>query len=146
MRYCAAIVALVLAFALVGCALGKKEWPQAQASEDMFTLQVLAAKRTDTCLLLTLQVDGAVNRLYRASIQYEAVGGGDGQGCDGCPFVPRDAEHFTRDQAAFDLKGNILKLSLCTLEPGTQYRFRVAGKSELAATPLTYTDVFVTTQ
>jgi hypothetical protein len=144
----AALAALLLLVQAVlsGCALGKKEWPQPQQSEDTFTLEIMAAERTDTCLLLTIAVGGAAHRLYRASIQYEIVGGGDGEGCAGCPFVPRDAVHFTRNQGAFDLVGNTLKLSLCTLEPDKEYRFRVAGKNDLPALPLTYTDVFVTTQ
>jgi hypothetical protein len=147
MRCLTAIFVLLLACQLlVGCTLGKKEWPQVQESEDTFTLSVMAAKRTDTCLLLTIGVSGAVSRLYRASIEHETVGDGEGQGCVGCPFVPREAAHFTRNQAAFDLQGNVLKLSLCNLEPGTLYRFRVAGKSELPSMPLTYTEIYVTTQ
>ncbi|MUM78256.1 hypothetical protein GKC30_11470 [Pseudodesulfovibrio sp. F-1] len=131
---------------LTGCVLGIKEWPQPVKAEDVFTLEVMAAKRTDTCLLLTLSVGGSVERLYRASIQYEAVGDSDGQGCEGCPFVPRKAEHFTRDQNAFELHGATLKLSLCGLNPQTRYRFRVAGKNDLSVLPMVYTEVFVTTE
>ncbi|MFH1915217.1 MAG: hypothetical protein ABIK45_13200 [Pseudomonadota bacterium] len=141
------VVLLVLALpALTGCVLGVKDWPQPVKAEDAFTLEVMAAMKTDTCLLLTLSVGGAVERLYRASIQYEAVGDGDGQGCEGCPFVPRNAEHFTREQGAFDLHGSTLKLSLCGLDPQTRYRFRVAGKNDLPALPIVSTEVFVTTQ
>lgn len=142
----AAALLLLCAAVFTGCALGKKEWPHPVESEDTFSLEVMAAKRTDTCLLLTLAVGGAAGRLYRASIQYEPVGDGDGAGCDGCPFVPRQAEHYTRDQSAFDLQGSTLKLSLCGLDPQTSYRFRVAGKNDLPAIPIVYTDVFVTTQ
>ncbi|WP_285904902.1 hypothetical protein [Pseudodesulfovibrio pelocollis] len=141
------VALLVLALpALTGCVLGIKEWPQPVKAEDAFSLEVVAAKRTDTCLLLTLSVGGSAERLYRASIQYEAVGDSDGQGCEGCPFVPRKAEHFTREQSAFDLHGSTLKLSLCGLDPQTRYRFRVAGKNDLPALPIVYTEVFVTTQ
>lgn len=145
MRLIAAVFALfiILQFSF-GCALGKKEWPSPKESEDRFGLEMLAAERTDNCLLLKIAVTGAADRLYRASIQYETVGGAGG-GCDGCPFVPRDAVHFTRDQQDFVLNGNTLTLSLCSLEPGTEYRFRVAGKSELSASPLVYTNVYVTT-
>ncbi|WP_242012253.1 hypothetical protein [Pseudodesulfovibrio cashew] len=133
----------LLALLLVsGCALGKKEWPAARESDDAFELEVIAAQRKDQCLTLQVGVRGAVNRLYRVSIQLERVGG-EGGGCPGCPFVPREAVHITRDQQEFSLKGNFLDLSLCTLEPGVPYRFRVAGKSELPTAPLVYTDVFV---
>ena len=147
MRPFSAICALLLLaqFVLFGCTLGKKEWPSAQQSEDTFSLELIKGERTDNCLLLEVAVSGAVERLYRASIQYEIVGGGEGGGCEGCPFVPRDAVHFTRNQREFALQGNNLTLSLCTFEPGTQYRFRVAGKSELPTSPLVYTDVYVTT-
>lgn len=146
MRSLSAICALLLLaqFALSGCALGKKEWPAAQKSEDSFTLELIKGERKDNCLLLEVAVSGAANRLYRASIQYEILGGSDGEGCDGCPFVPRDAVHFTRNQNDFALNGNNLTLSLCTLETGKEYRFRVAGKSELPTSPIVYTDVFVT--
>ncbi|MGL1862354.1 MAG: fibronectin type III domain-containing protein [Pseudodesulfovibrio sp.] len=146
MRLISAICALLLfaQFALFGCALGKKEWPSAQESQDSFDLELIIGERNENCLVLEIAVAGAVDRLYRASIQYEIVGGDSG-GCDGCPFVPRDAVHFTRNQKEFLMNGNNLTLSLCDLEPGTEYRFRVAGKSELPTTPLVYTDVFVTT-
>lgn len=142
-----AFICTLLAIAqltLSGCALGKKEWPEAQESDDRFALEFLAGERNDNCLILDVAVSGAAHRLYRASIQYESVGGEDG-GCEGCPFVPRDAVHFTRNQNNFALNGNDLTLSMCTLEPGVEYRFRVAGKSELPTSPLVYTDVFVTT-
>ena len=147
MRPIITICALLLCaqFTLFGCALGKKEWPSSQDSEDTFGLELVVGDRQDNCLLLEVAISGAAERLYRASIQYEIVGGDNGGGCEGCPFVPRDAVHFTRDQKDFALNGNNLTLSLCTLEPGTEYRFRVAGKSELPTSPLVYTDVYVTT-
>ena len=128
-----------------GCALGKKEWPNPQQSEDAFTLEILAAERTDECLLLKLAVSGAVNRLYRASIEYEVVGDDEGEGCQGCPFVPRGAKHVARSSSEFDLKGHTLTLNLCGLDLQKTYRFRVAGKSELPENPLVYTNIYVTT-
>lgn len=139
------VLLLLLQFALFGCALGKKEWPAAQESDDSFTMELMVGDRQDNCLLLEVAVNGAVNRLYRASIQYEIVGDIEGSGCEGCPFVPRDAVHFTRNQKDFVLNGHTLTLSLCNLDPGKEYRFRVAGKSELPTSPLVYTDVYVTT-
>lgn len=131
-------------FVVAGCALGKKEWPEARSSDDTFSLELMVGERKDNCLLLEVGVTGAVDRLYRASIQYERVGG-EGGGCEGCPFVPRDAKHVTRDQSEFVMNGNTLTLSMCTLESDVEYRFRVVGKSELPTSPLVYTDVFVTT-
>jgi len=125
--------------------MGKKEWPEPQESQDSFSLELLVGDKQDNCLLLEIAITGAVERLYRASIQYEFVGDVEGAGCDGCPFVPRDAVHFTRNQKGFALNGNNLTLSLCGLDSGKNYRFRVAGKSELPTSPLVYTDVYVTT-
>ena len=125
-----------------GCALGRKEWPSANKSEDSFSLSLIEGVRQEGCLMLQVAVKGAVHRLWRASVLYEAVGSDEGQGCAGCPFVPREAVHFTRDQEGFVMQGNILKLSICGLEPGTEYRFRVSGKSELSTMPLQYTDVY----
>lgn len=145
MRPLITIIALLLFIqaTLLGCALGKKEWPSAQQSEDSFSLELIKGVRQDNCLLLEISVKGAAHRLWRASIQFEAVGGDNGDGCTGCPFVPRDAVHFTRNQKGFVLEGNNLKLSICNLEAGKEYRFRVSGKSELPTNPLVYTDVFV---
>lgn len=140
------IVIIAALCLLVGCALGKKEWPEAQAGEDAFSLKLIKAERKEQCLLLEVAINGAAHRLYRASIQYEIVGGEDGEGCLGCPFVPRDSVHFTRDQREFMLASKVLKMSLCDLDPSKEYRFRVAGKSELSASPLVYTDVYITTQ
>lgn len=140
------VIIILLLFGLAvmsGCALGRKEWPTAQASEDTFTLSLMEGVRQDNCLVLQVAVKGAAQRLWRASVLYEAVGSGEGQGCSGCPFVPREAVHFTRDQKGFGMQGSILKLSICGLEPGTEYRFRVSGKSELPTMPLQYTDVYV---
>lgn len=141
------IIAFVLfAFmltAISGCALGRKEWPSAQSGEDAFSLKLIEGVRQDQCLLLEMQVEGAVNRLWRASVQYEAVGSEPGQGCDGCPFVARNAVHFMRGQSGFNLDGRNLKLSICGLEPGVEYRFRVSGKNELPTMPMTYSDVYV---
>ncbi|AMK11788.1 MAG: hypothetical protein AB7E51_08725 [Pseudodesulfovibrio sp.] len=137
---------LLLAFGLAvfaGCALGRKKWPSAVSSEDAFTLSVTQATRQDDCLAVQVMVKGAVNRLWRASILYEPVGSADDQGCEGCPFVPRAAEHFTRGQDGFRLEGNYLNLGMCGMEPGVEYRFRVSGKSELPSMPLEYTDVYV---
>lgn len=137
-------IALLLALSLLfGCAMGKKEWPKSQESEDSFTLELIEGVRQDNCLILEISVKGAAHRLWRASVQFEAVGGDNGEGCAGCPFVPRDAVHFTRNQKGFALEGNNLQLSICNLEPGKEYRFRVAGKSELPTSPLVYTDVYV---
>lgn len=145
MRRLAVMCALAALLSVVaGCALGKKEWPAARSGDDNFAMELMVGERKDNCLLLEVAVTGAVDRLYRASIQYERVGG-EGGGCDGCPFVPRDAKHVTRDQSEFVMNGNALSLSMCTLEPGVEYRFRVVGKSELPTSPLVYTDVFVTT-
>jgi len=145
MRPSFALSFLLIALLASGCALGKKEWPNPQESEDTFTLAILAAERTDECLLLKLAVSGAVERLYRASIEYEVVGDGDGEGCQGCPFVPREAKHVARNSSEFDLKGHTLTLNLCGLNPQKIYRFRVAGKSELSASSLVYTNIYVTT-
>ncbi|WP_272699770.1 hypothetical protein [Desulfovibrio sp. Fe33] len=144
MRKFVVITALLLfgLTSLSSCAMGRKQWPQAARSEDRFTLRLIEGVRQDECLVLEVDVRGATNRLWRASVLYEAVGDGAGQGCAGCPFVPRNARHFTRGQEGFDLDGNVLKLSICGLEPGVEYRFRVSGKSELPTMALEYTDVF----
>lgn len=134
------IVALVIT---AGCTLGKKGWPEAVDSEDAFALEVLMAERKDNCLSIKLGVTGASERLYRASIQFENVDGPEG-GCINCPFVPRSAKHVTRDSSEFILSGDTLNLSLCGLESGVEYRFRVAGKNELPSTPLVFTSVYVT--
>lgn len=133
---------LLLCLALAACALGKKEWPVPQKSEDRFSLKLLNGVREDNCLLLDVAVSGAASRLWRVAIQYEAVGTGEGQGCSGCPFVPREVKEFTRERQEFNLQGSVLKLSLCGLEPGVEYRFRVVGTSELPAMPLESTDVY----
>ena len=138
---CAVLLAFVFMM-LSGCALGRKEWPSAQKSEDVFALKLMEGVRQDGCLLLQVAVTGASHRLWRASVQYEAVGTDEGQGCAGCPFVARNASHFTRDQEGFDLQGGMLRLTVCGLEPGIEYRFRVAGKSEISVMPIKYTDVY----
>lgn len=138
------LVMMTLSF-FSGCALGKKEWPDPQEREDRFALELLVGERQEACLHLEIAVSGAISRMYRASIQYEVVGGSDGEGCTGCPFVPRDVAHFTRGQQGFSLNGNNLILDFCDLDPSKQYRFRVAGKSELPTSPLVYTDVYITT-
>lgn len=136
--------ALLLCLALLaGCALGHKQWPEASRSENSFTLKLMDGERVEDCLVLQVAVNGSVDRLWRASVLYEAVGDGEGQGCAGCPFVPRKAQHFTRGQEGFDLAGNILKLSICGLEPGVEYRFKVSGKSEIPTMGLQYTDVYM---
>lgn len=140
------VIITLLLFGLTvvtGCALGRKEWPSAQQSEDKFTLELMEGVRQDKCLMLQIAVKGTASRLWRASVLYEAVGSEEGQGCSGCPFVPREAVHFTRNQEGFVLQGNILKLSICGLDPGTEYRFRVSGKSELSTMPVQYTDVYI---
>ncbi|WP_041720121.1 hypothetical protein [Pseudodesulfovibrio piezophilus] len=139
-----ATIVFLLSTTLFGCALGKKEWPVAQKSEDLFKLTLISGARRDNCLLLQVAVSGASQRLYRASIQYDTVGGELGT-CEGCPFIPRDVVNFTRDQDGFDMEGETLSLSMCSLDPKIEYRFRVAGKSELPTSPLVYTDIFTTT-
>lgn len=135
---------LVVAVFFTGCALGKKEWPSAVKSEDRFNLVILSAARTDECLSVTVAVSGAAHRLYRASILYEQVGG-PGGGCEECPFVPRKSKHVVRGQSEFSLQNNTLELGLCNLSPEHNYRFRIAGKSELSTSPIVYTEVYVTT-
>lgn len=76
---------VVVLVALAGCALGKKEWPAAQKSEDAFNLELTLADRQARCLMVNVAVSGAIERLYSASIQYEVVGDGEGEGCIGCP-------------------------------------------------------------
>ena len=61
MRPMITIIALLLFIqaALLGCALGKKEWPSAQKSEDSFSLELIEGVRQDNCLLLEIAVKGA---------------------------------------------------------------------------------------
>ena len=140
----AAITLLLFALAvLAGCALGRKEWPEASRSEDRFTLKLMDGERIDDCLSLQVAVSGSVERLWRASVLYEPVGDEEGQGCVGCPFVPREAQHFIRGQQGFNLDGNVLSLGICGLEPGVEYRFRVSGKSEIPTMVMQYTDVYM---
>lgn len=143
MRLYLSIAALLLLLMLAACNMGKKNWPHAVESEDAFSLEVLSAERKNNCLLLQIGVTGALGRLYRASIQYEEVGGYNG-GCKDCPFVPRSALHVTRNNPDFELEEGTLSLSMCSLNPDSEYRFRVAGKNELPGVPLVFTDVFVT--
>ena len=134
------IVCTLMAVALSGCALGKKEWPTAVKEDERFGMTVVSASRHDQCLSVVVQVSGAKDLLYRASLQFESVG--EGGGCPGCPFVPRDAIHVVRGQESFSLQDEFLSLELCELQPGIEYRFRIAGKSELANIPLVYTDTY----
>jgi len=143
MRHFNILLLTVALMITMGCTLGKKGWPEAVDSEDGFALEVLMAERKDNCLSIKLGVTGASERLYRASIQFEKVDGPEG-GCINCPFVPRSAKHVTRDSSEFILSGDTLNLSLCGLESGVEYRFRVAGKNELPSTPLVFTSVYVT--
>ncbi|MDD3313662.1 hypothetical protein [Pseudodesulfovibrio sp.] len=138
------LLAFLVALLASGCALGKKEWPEPQLREDNFSLKLAAAEKRDGCLLLDVMVAGAKERLYRVSIEYEAVGDAEGEGCIGCPFVPRNAKHITRDSAEFKLEGRRLSISLCGLDPYKTYRFRVTGQSELPTVPLVHTDVYIT--
>lgn len=140
LKYCISLLLLLLFVS--GCALGKKGWPEAEESQDAFSIKVISAERKDKCLMLVLNVTGAAEKLYRASIQYEQVGTVDG-GCIECPFVPRSAYHITRELSDFVLENNTLTLSMCGLESGMEYRFRVAGKNELPAMPLVFTKVYV---
>lgn len=137
------ILLLLIFFVISGCALGKKEWPSAVKSEDAFSLELMDGVRQDSCLMLTIAVKGATHRLWRATVQLEAVGGDDGEGCLGCPFVPRSIRVFSRDDKGFALQGSTLRLSICDLEPSKEYRFRVVGKSELSTSPLVFTDTYV---
>ncbi|WP_319584808.1 hypothetical protein [uncultured Pseudodesulfovibrio sp.] len=140
----ATTILLLFALAvLAGCALGRKQWPEASRNEDRFTLKLMDGERIDDCLVVQVGVSGAVDRLWRASVLYEAVGDEEGQGCVGCPFVPRAVQHFTRGQQGFDLEGKVLKLSICGLEPGVEYRFQVSGKSEIPTMSMQYTDVYM---
>jgi hypothetical protein len=130
---------------LSASAHGKKEWPEPQNIQESFTMQILCADRTDNCLSLQIVINGAVEKLYRASIQFEPIGDDDG-GCESCPFVPRDAEHYLRSEPNFILNDNVLTLKFCSLNPLKNYRFRVAGESELSIIPIVYTNTYVTTQ
>lgn len=147
MRFPVILPAALLAMALLlisGCAIGKKEWPSAVPKEDRFSLHVEQGMFEGDCLLLSIRVSGAVNRLWAVNVQYESVGLDEGDGCEGCPFMPRTAEYFARGQKGFDLNGNVLSVSVCGLNPDKQYRFRIAGENELSGMDLEYTEVFET--
>jgi len=145
MRNLFVVVTLILCVQanLCGCALGRKDWPSPQKGEDRFSLKLMDGIRQDECIMMNIAVKGASDNLWRATVQYEAVGTDEGQGCAGCPFVPRDVIHFTRESSGFVMQNNVLRLNLCGLNPGVEYRFRVVGKSELPSMPLENTDVYV---
>lgn len=145
MRTTVQLFVIILLVSIVsGCALGQKEWPSAVRSEDTFAIRVTTADRQAQCLSLTIAISGAVSRLYRASIQYEPVGDEGGDGCVGCPFVPREAEHYLKEDGVLAINNNQFTLSFCGFEPDKEYRFRVAAESELPSAPLVYTDIFAT--
>ncbi|GAB7022828.1 hypothetical protein [Salidesulfovibrio brasiliensis] len=143
MRLFRGIAVFLSLFLLLGCALGKKEWPEAVKKEDRFTLRLLEGSRTGTCLKLVLEVEGAAHRLESVLVQYEMVGDGPGEGCIGCPFIPRDAVLIRRGDDGFRLSGDELILSLCPFEEDREYRFRVAGVNTLSSLPSATTEVYV---
>ncbi|KAB1443816.1 hypothetical protein [Pseudodesulfovibrio senegalensis] len=141
--YLRCIAFICCLFLVSGCALGKKEWPSADKGEDTFTLSVINGQRSEGCLVVNVQVKGAVDRLAYVNVQFEPVGNEPGQGCPDCPFMPRRTMRFSRGDPGFDLEGNRLRISYCGLKPAMEYRFRIIGVNDLNTTAYTYTDIFV---
>lgn len=143
MRLIRGFAVFLSVFLLFGCALGKKEWPEAVRKEDRFSLRLLEGSRTGTCLKLVLEVEGASHRLESVLVQYEPVGDGPDDGCIGCPFIPKDAVLLRPGEDGFRLSGSELILSLCSFEADREYRFRVAGVNALSSLPSATTKVYV---
>lgn len=140
------ITILLMALLLLsGCTLGMKDWPRPVDKQDTFSLSLAKGERKDKCLVLSLKVRGAVDKLSHVTIQYEMVGDAPGSGCPGCPFMPREAIRISPGDANYNLNGDVLDLTMCELEAGREYRFRIIGVNALTSLPPVATDVFVAT-
>lgn len=137
------VILTLFAALLAGCALGNKAWPNPVKEQDRFSILVVSGERSGPCLTIVVRVVGAMHRFSEAGVQLEPVGSLEGQGCNGCPFMPRSAEFIKRGDQNFQISGDTVTLSICTLDEGVEYRFRVIGKNELNDMGSTFTNVYV---
>lgn len=119
--------ALALAALAVAClalgACGYKSWPKPGAKEDRFEWQSVDFSRKGNCLDVAGRLKGAAKNLDQVILQLQS----EDSGCPGCPFTPDVFLEFGPGSQDFQMTGNDLRLTTCSLTSGRAYRFRLAG-------------------
>lgn len=132
----AGVIALL---ALGGCA--HKIWPEAQATEDRFSLAEVDGGRDGACLTVEARIKGAVSRLSHLSILLDEVT----EGCPDCPFVPDRMEDYYPGGQDMRLTGDYARMEYCELDPGGSYKWRLVGHNRFPSIRPVVSDVSTTT-
>ncbi len=105
---------------LAGC--GKKSWPTADASIELFQWKDLSYGRQDKCLNINATIKGRIANLKKVVLLLEE----SGNICPDCPFQDTELVAVYSDYSGENTKSSF-ELRYCKLKRDKQYRFRLKG-------------------
>ena len=132
------LLLLVLITLALGC--GHKEWPRAQAAEDLFVWSAAEASRTGTCATVSGTLRGRQANLDSLAVQIEEM---DAEPCLICPFSPQRAEPFSLADPAVTVRGSMVSVLVCGLDPDRSYRVRLVGRNRYMTLGTALSEVLV---
>lgn len=132
------IACLVLAFAFVLAACGKKSNPKAPSTKNTFSWVYVDAAIHNDCINVRGRLQGDYVNLESIRLEIEPAGNADD--CVGCPFQPLETEIFYASDINMSADGE-LTLLYCPQQKSHIYRWRLIAVNSYHTLPNALTPV-----
>lgn len=145
------VLSMIIALFLGLAACGKKGPPRPPGGEREFQWTWTRAELKNNCLSIQGGLQGNLDKFYEVILELQPSGSDNF--CEGCPFLPMEREHFSRNAAMFKLETDsdndtpsnmqtaTVSITYCPDTPSPAYQWRMLGINVYQAMPNALTPI-----
>lgn len=108
---------------VLGAGCGKKVWPEPEADDERFEIEIEQARLEGECLHVQARLIGNYRNLAGVILEVEE----SVVPCPGCPFMATSSEVLSPGAQEVHMDGDLLQVSLCGFDPEKYNRVRLTG-------------------
>ncbi len=123
MKHWMYVLLAVLLLVTAGC--GKKVWPEPDAQEEKFALQIENSEIDNSCLEIQAVISGNYRNLAGLVLELEEAD----EPCPGCPLRVDQTVNFGMNSPHVERQDERIQISYCGVDPKKYIRFRLVGSN-----------------
>ena len=108
---------------VLGAGCGKKVWPEPEADDERFAIEIEEARLEGNCLHIQARLSGNYRNLAGVNLEVEE----SVVPCPGCPFMATSSEALPLGAEEVRRDGDLLQVSHCSIDPEQYNRVRLTG-------------------